>query len=481
MTDRRALLAGSAAVFVVSFFAFAFFFLRLAVLVDSDSYYHLAVARLYGEQGIFAIQPWGRFSLLANGGDKEFLFHLMLVPFATLFDPAVGGRIALALLNAALVTTLAWYAARAAGPAGLAFPLWLWIAAPPFFARVVRLRPELLALLIILLAIGAVARRRYVALGVLACAFALGYTAFHVFVALALLWFAVDWWMTRRADVRLVVATLAGTMAGLVVRPHALANIRLWYVQNVEFFRFASQLDVGNEIRPPSLHALMTSIVFAITIAALVALARRAQDAPRDAGAPFALAAAIVFLILFARFGRMSTYAFPLVAVAAILWCGARARRALPWLFAASALLALPSALDPNMLRLLNDDVATEADLERFGRAVPRGAKIAANWGDGELYAFWAPQGRYLNVLEPLFMARPYRRAYDAQARLFAGLEPDVAGVARRELDSDFIAFDATAASPRFVALVRRDSRLRVRYGGSNVLLEIVPPREQVH
>src|SRR5205085_3622732 len=63
------------AVFVVSFFVFALLALRMRSLWDSDCYYHLAVARLYAQEGIAAIPPWGRFSLLSAGGDKEFLFH----------------------------------------------------------------------------------------------------------------------------------------------------------------------------------------------------------------------------------------------------------------------------------------------------------------------------------------------------------------------------------------------------------------------
>src|SRR5437660_6477641 len=85
---------GIAITFAVGFFVFAFVFLRMAMLYDSDSYYHLAVARLYGQQGIFAPIPWARFSLLRDGADKDFLFHLILIPFATFGDAAVLGRIA---------------------------------------------------------------------------------------------------------------------------------------------------------------------------------------------------------------------------------------------------------------------------------------------------------------------------------------------------------------------------------------------------
>ncbi|HKO55292.1 MAG TPA: hypothetical protein VJ276_05395 [Thermoanaerobaculia bacterium] len=450
--SRRALNAGTAAVFIVSFFAFAFLFLRMSILVDADSYYHLAVARWYGQEGVATPIPWARFSLLASGADKEWLFHLLLIPF-TLGDAAIGGRLALALFNAALAAVIARYAASIIGPVGFAVPLWLWIAAPPFFARVVRLRPELLALLLILLAIGAASTRRYALFGLIAFAFALGYTAWHVFLFLALLWA----WRDRR----LALPAVIGVAAGLVLRPYPLANLHLWYVQNIEFFRWMGKLDVGDEIRPPSLHTLWTSLAFLLAVALLI---RRSKPPVETA------IAAGVFLLLFTRIGRMATYVYPLVFLAVL---NERARRWAPIVLGGTLVLALPLAREPMLIDLLTRDFATEGDLERFGRAVPPGAKIAATWGDGETYAFWAPQGRYLNVLEPLFMMARDPRAYEAQRRLFSGLDPDPAATLR-ELDSNFIAFDVTSTPPALVRRIATDPRFRLRHGGVNALFELV-------
>jgi hypothetical protein len=464
--SRRALHAGTAAVFIASFFVFAFMFLRMSILVDADSYYHLAVARWYVQEGIATAVPWARFSILASGADKEWLFHLLLMPF-TLGDAAVGGRLALAALNASLAAVIARYAAQAIGPVGFAVPVWLWIAAPPFLARAVRLRPELLALLIILLAIGAAARRRHVLFGILAFVFTLGYTAWHVFLFLALLWA----WRDRR----LALPAVIGTLAGLVLRPHPIATLQLWYVQNVEFFRWAGKLDVGDEIRPPSLHTLFVSMAFALAIVLLLLIQRRTGFSPSLGGlkpAPrfHAAVAAAVFLLLFTRFGRMATYVYPLVLLTVL---NERARRFAPLILGGTLLLALPLAREPMLIDLLTRDFSTEADLERFGRAVPPGAKIAATWGDGETYAFWAPHGRYLNVLEPLFMVARDPAAYDAQRRLFSGLDPDPAA-RLRELDSDFIAFDVTSTPPALVRRIAADPRFRLRYGGVNALFELV-------
>lgn len=136
----------AAAVFVTAFFAFALLVLAAPVIPDADSYFHLAVAREYAQRGSIDALPWTRFSVLGETyGDKELLFHVLLVPFASWTDAATGGRLALALLNATFAATMTFFAARALGWWSVAVPVWLYVAAPMLTFRLIRLRPELLA------------------------------------------------------------------------------------------------------------------------------------------------------------------------------------------------------------------------------------------------------------------------------------------------------------------------------------------------
>ena len=396
---------------------------------------------------------------------------------------------ALALFNAALATALAALAVRAVGRVGWLVPAWLWVTAPPFLARVVRLRPELLALLVLLLALEAATRRDGVRLGILAWAFALGYTAFHVFLATCGLWLACAWWRERRPDARLIVPPLLGTVLGLAVRPHPWANLQLWFVQDVRFFFEKGRLDVGDEILPPHLVAIAhQSAAWLGGLAGLALLAWLARRRPTGAAATrlstgdrlvsppvlFAVTAALLYAGLFLLFARMATYAFPLATVAVLVLLPPL-RRAAIWVLAASLLLALPLAADPTLMRLLRGGARSGLEWAAFGRAVPEGALVAADWGSAELYAFWAPQGRYLDVLDPIFMALPYPRRYRAMRWLFAGIEPDVPATVHDELASDYLAFDRTLAPPSLVARAAHDPRLVPVYDGFERLLRVRP------
>src|SRR5262245_5708187 len=78
---------------------------QFRVLWDSDSYLHAAIGLHYRTHGIFDPPPWGRFSMTSWGGDKDLLYHVLLIPF-TLGDLGSGARVALAAVNALLIGVL---------------------------------------------------------------------------------------------------------------------------------------------------------------------------------------------------------------------------------------------------------------------------------------------------------------------------------------------------------------------------------------
>ncbi|HYC93956.1 MAG TPA: hypothetical protein VEO54_32450 [Thermoanaerobaculia bacterium] len=453
------------AVFAASFFLFAFLFLAAPSIPDADSYYHLAVAREFAANGYPDALPWARFSVLGRTfGDKELGFHWLLVPF-TWADAATGGRLALALLNAAVAASITGFAARTAGWWSVLVPLWLYAAAPMMTFRLIRLRPELLALLLLLALIAAASRKRYVWIGAIAALFALSYTAFHVVLGLAALWFLID------RDWKLPAAAFAGTAIGLLAHPGFPGNLRVWWIQNVLFFLEKSRLDVGTEITAATTDFFfLGNLGWWAGIALLWWGGRRAGfSPPRDGLKPVLhlVIAAAVFAILALLMQRFAVYFVPLLTLVAL----ERLRRPrLVLALLATALLSLPATA--RIYRELLIDNRSEPDYTRFARALPPGAKVAAHWGPAEFYTFFAPHGRYLNVLDPVFMAVPFPRVYTAQRRLFEGSEPDVPGVTKDLLDSDYLAFPAD--SPLFER-VQHDPRIVPLYSGATFLGRIVP------
>lgn len=472
---RRNVTAANTLLAIIIFTTFA---LHLRLLWDTDSYLHPAIARHYRLHGIFDPPPWGRFSMTSWGGDKDLLFHVALIPFTT-GDPATGARLALAALNALVVGVMTYVFARG-GPwwAALMLPWWLYLTANPFFTRTVRLRPDIASLAILLMTCEAAARKRWMWCGVLAAVYTLTYTPFHLMIGLAIVWLFVLRYDSGQWEWRLPAWMWGGGAFGLIVRPHPIENFKLWYAQNVTFYSLVGKLDIGQEVEPPRLMIVLPLIAGWLIGMIVLYLAARRSDAPVWEVLVYASTLA-VFFVLYVKMNKMSIYFYPLAVAALVRWRSPIRKWAAP-LLVVSIAAALPALAHPTLLGLLGlrGDVATETDLEQFGKAMPDGARVAATWSDAEMYVFWAPQGRYLNIYDSTFMYIPYPKLWLTQQALFDGNAPDVPSAIRGPLQSDYLAFDATGMPRDFTDRVRNDPRLRVVYGGYNVLLAYNPGGE---
>jgi hypothetical protein len=494
-----------ALIWIASFAASLLSLWPLAMIFDSDSYYHLAIAREYGQHGQLADLPWARFSVMQRGyGDKELLFHWLLAPFAAAADPLLGAKLALAGLIATLCASLAALGSAAIGGMGLWLPALLLCGSLSFDVRLIRLRPELLALILLLWSVHALIERRTLLLAALAASFALAYTAIHVELGLlAAGWLGMRWIERARphpsgagahpsvasSDWALLLLPFAAAAAALCLHPHFPQNLRVFWLQNAVFWGFSDSADVGLEIRPLGwLEFLQHDWPLLLGCVLLALSARRSEldaDARRVARAASVCfgPAALVFCALFVRSERFATFALPFALLALAWTLRARGYQLGPHLGSSAgprtwlALALVCCVALPLTAAKLIDVVdrggclwpAQRAQLERLGRTLPAGAKVAAPWIAAQDYLFFAPQGRYLNVLDPVFMRAADERAYLAQRRLFDGQLADVPLALQSALDSDYLAFNARTL-PALHAQVERDPRLHPLIAGGQAL-----------
>lgn len=482
-----------ALVFLAASLAWLAVYRTFPVLDDSDSYFHLALAREYARDGIPEGLPWAGLTPWASRyGDFQLLFHLYLIPFVSGVDPQAGGGLALALLDGALFALLGFLGSRAIGRWGWLLPVAVYATTTEAALRLVRLRPELLALGLFLLAALFVARGRYRLLGVVAALFALAYSAVHAFVGLWLVLFALWGWRDRRWEWALPLYAVLGTVVGLVVHPQFPANLdSLVLVAKVPFVDAAS-LGSGTEIQPHTTRIALLSQLGFWCGAALVWFCRRSDPngAPAEAGAH-----RDVFGVLAAGFGglyllhaRFALYAFPFAALWLLWQLRARGetvgRRALVFgrpvptlvgVLVCTALAARPLALQAKLYSHRADESAAR-DREALGAKIPTGARVAATWRTADLLVYYAPTARYLEVLDPLplYLANPTAAA--TLRRVFAGDEPDTPLALAEVLTSDH--WVISRGKPDEVgALVRLvgDPRFEVLHDGPRVLARVRP------
>ena len=473
------------------------------LLYDSDGYYHTAVAQQYAQGGVRSALGLRASELGESLGDKEFLFHVAMVPAVLAgIDSLTAGKLLLVTLLALDAFVVAWLVYPVIGRLAILLPLWLPFAATQAALRTVRLRPETLALALFLLALWALGRSRFRWLAVIAFVFTLTYTAFHALLGLCGLVFLQRGLVRGRWQPALVLYPSLGALLALVVHPQSPHHLVVWVRQTFDYFRMKSALDIGPEILPLTTDiVLRANIVLFLTLAVLwLARTQKPQDGgeeqagARDIADAFGVGA-LVFGALFLLMARFSIYFVP-VLVVWFLWMlesrGERLGRTLAIgrlelpLAAALVGVALLGVFDAHT-QLRNYLRRTDAGPQQvvvqdhvdLSKALPEGAHVAANWMDTPVYLHWAAQGRYLNVLDPVFQAVPYPSIYRIQKDLFDGYLPDPVLATVRDLDSQFIAHSLGSNRASLVAQLEADPRVSVAHRQFHVLWRLEPQRNR--
>ena len=479
------------------------------LLFDSDGYYHTAVARLYAEEGVDANLGLRASTLGESLGDKELLFHLAMVPAIWLgMDSLQAGKAVLVVVLALDAAILAWLAFPVIGRWAIVLPIWLPFAATHSALRLVRVRPETLALGLFLLAIWAIGRSRFRWLALIAFTFTLSYTAFHALLGLCGLVFLQRGVVRHRWQPAMVVYPTLGASLAHLIHPHSPHNLVVWVQQTFEYFRLKTALDIGTEILPLTTDVLLrANVVLALSLVVLW-LARATppdrveEDATPDLEEPTdrdlvdALAVgAIVFGLLFLLMARFSIYFVPFLVLWFLWWLESRGER--PGKTTRIGRLRVPTAIAlvvvavvgarDASVQLRNYLARTQAgpnDVVMAGRvalgaSIPSGARVAATWQDTPVYLQWAPQGRYLNVLDPVFQAIPHPQIHVTQARLFAGQAADPVVDSVFGLDSQFIAHSTGPTTNSLAAQLEADPRVQPLHRQFHVLWHLQPDRNR--
>lgn len=275
---------------VVYAIAFGIFYWRQFLtqhMPGTDGYYHIKVAWIYLEEGLLRDGfPWAQYSLWRDSYfDKEFGFHVLLMPFAA------GDGSAQSLMHAAKLSTVVYgalvypsfYAVlRLSGVKHTWFWTLVFFGSGAYFGwRINVPRPQIISMSIALWAAYFVLQRSWKGTFAIAAVYALCYTAPLVTVVYAgvalVLWGVVedDW------DWRVLAASVVGVFAGWLLHPHFPNNFRLVWIQLVDVLGNAwgvagPNLSLGGEFRPADTRSFLREHVpvYFVFVMAMLAMTR---------------------------------------------------------------------------------------------------------------------------------------------------------------------------------------------------------------
>lgn len=427
-----------------------------AYLLEGDEYYHIAMAREMKASGIVRDFKWAKFSLFeGHYADKDFLFHLSIVPFLFFFKDAVAAaKFAIIFYSIAFILLLAFILRRYL-PGYIAAVLLLLLFFNYFFlSYFIRLRPVLLANILTILGIFFLIKKRWPAVFIISFLFSWSHISFFTIIIFAacaeLVRLFIGSGEKKEFFLKNILAAAGGVLLGCLLHPNNPNNWVSLHLNGflVPFYNLSGKkLDFGIEMLPASSNvALLYNIAaFLILYSGMwfVALGRIRLS---YAACVWWLCASIyVFFSFFSARFWFSADILIIVAFAALIgdWlkdkpAGVILRKA-RWLCAGS--LIAVSLFLPLNLKMFRETLLGAWQVNRhyvdtgnwMAENIPPGETVFhSSWMDSPWFICLNPKDSYLVVLDPIYMYYPDPGLYSIYALLSRGHYPHPGRIIRQ-------------------------------------------------
>lgn len=309
-------------VFTASMLFFAFYQFQSDFLPGTDGYYHIKTAYVMREMGFLSDFKWAHLSLWREQfSDKEFLFHVYLIPFTYFKDLMFGAKLGTVML--ASIGSSSFYAILKLNKVKYA---WFWflllfMSGSYFLYRTNVTRPQVLSIVLVLWTIHFVINRKLIHLAVICFIYTFSYTAYHLPFIFACIAYGHLLLFEKKNDWKLPVVALGATILGMLCSPFFPNNWELFYIQNFYIPYMASgsgvNLFMGGEFGAMSTKSALiaqVTVIIAFALAFFMAMYK-----PRKWNVPtrslFLIALSLIWITCFSK--RFTEYSVPVT----LLFC----------------------------------------------------------------------------------------------------------------------------------------------------------------
>ncbi|MFA6392106.1 MAG: hypothetical protein WCW66_05170 [Patescibacteria group bacterium] len=281
------------AVFLVAFGIF-FYIQYTPAFPDPDSFYHMKMAMLIRDGNLGQGFPWlSDYTILGEAyTDQHFLYHVFLIPFVSLFEPAIGIKIATVFLGAGLITVFYWFLKKEKIRFAWAYSI-LLLFVEPFTFRISLAKAPSVSLIFLMIILWCLFNFRIKLLFIFSTVFVWAYGGFLLTVVFAGLFGVVNIlfdsikhrvsgllksffgrdksWLKRvltGKELGMLLVSVVGILAGLVINPYFPNNLSYYWAQLVQIgiVNYQNVIGVGGEWYPYSITELVPNTVFLFLI-----------------------------------------------------------------------------------------------------------------------------------------------------------------------------------------------------------------------
>ena len=453
-----------AACFLLTLCVMAWLEFSTPAILDNDGYYHIRWSKLLRESAPHLPQfKWLPLTTLneRSYADQHFLFHVFLIPF-TYGDLRLGAKSAAVVFSSVGITSL--FALLVAYQVPLR---WIWLvllvgSSEAFLYRMSMTRAPGLTLMLLSLGIYLLLRERFLLLVPLSFAFVWMYNLFPLLVIFACSHLVAVYLTERRFEVRGVLATLSGAIAGLLINPYFPQNfILLWEHLRMTLSASPNAPDVGVEWYPYDSWQMLRdgSVSFAVFFVGLLAFRFRARF--RDIKPLLFLMISMVLLLISFRSRRFFEYWPPFAVLFAALSVGPklgylscrryadRRDRVLAVLVTVFLALALTMGVGFNFWRARSevreetDPIAWRGASDLLRAHTPPGSRVFnSNWDEFPMLFYYNTSNVYIAGLDPRYLYDRAPGMWKMYERITEGEEKNFAPLIRQHFDAEYVFTD---------------------------------------
>jgi hypothetical protein len=423
---------------------FSYFEFQTDILIDSDSPYHMRMAEHIKTDPLIKDFSWGEFTILKdNFSDKEYFFHVLLVPFTLASDIFFSGKIA-GIFSASAVILVLLIILHSSG---VRFPflfLILLLTSGGFLVRLDPLRPHLFSIILSLLYIHALLRTRLKTIFLISFLYPLSYTAFHLIIIYLSIFIFSCLIFRKKIEIRLIALSLAGLCGGIIVHPHFPNNLEHFYMVN--FYLMwqnlkGVSLGFGGELLPAkTLDFLKDNFLVMISLFMILILYASRKERKLTPDSFFLLVLTLSFLLLSFVGFRYVEYFVPFC----VLFCAVAATEIFPenepFFSGRFPLIFFPVLIAVLMImslffsfRRVSEDIVSEGRWNAqfypssrwIDRNIPKNELIfTCSWDDTIPLLRHAYQYHYLWLLDPVYSYAKDSRTFSLFHQLKIGHLP---------------------------------------------------------
>ena len=248
-------------IFAISMILFSCLQFSASYFLGRDAYYHVKLAEMMSEGNfVFDSFPWLQFTILKDHFvDHHFLFHILLIPFFSMFGVKIAGALFVSLAMLAFYFILERYKIRFS----FLWTMFLLASSCSFLFRMTLIRAPSLSLAFLILILFALFKNKLWLIALLSFFYVWLYGGFFFFLIFALFYFFSYFIFTKKLAWKSLLICLIFLGLGVIFDPYFLNLFSFLKIQILGTGPFAN-ISVGAEWYPFKEWGLLENTVLAL-------------------------------------------------------------------------------------------------------------------------------------------------------------------------------------------------------------------------